>query len=86
MATSARKRSCWRCCPTRYLAEIELPDPAMRWQDQLVALYCSVREVMLKHPTLVPIIATNASTAGPPTVAPRWCVVRCERPEWPTVT
>jgi len=43
----------------RYLAEIELPDPAMRWQDQLVALYCSVREVMLKHPTLVPIIANQ---------------------------
>jgi len=43
----------------RYLAEIELPEPAMRWQDQLVALYCSVREVMLKHPTLVPIIANQ---------------------------
>jgi AcrR family transcriptional regulator len=43
----------------RYLAEIELPDPAGRWQDQLVALYCSVREVMLKHPTLVPIIANQ---------------------------
>jgi AcrR family transcriptional regulator len=43
----------------RYLAEIELPDPSMRWQDQLVTLYCSVREVMLKHPTLVPIIANQ---------------------------
>jgi AcrR family transcriptional regulator len=43
----------------RYLAEIDLPDPATRWQDQLVALYCSVRQVMLKHPTLVPIIATQ---------------------------
>ena len=43
----------------RYLAEIELPNPAMRWQDQLVALYCSLREVMLKHPTLAPIIANQ---------------------------
>ncbi len=43
----------------RYLAEIDLPDPAMHWQDQLVTLYCSVREVMLKHPTLVPIIANQ---------------------------
>jgi AcrR family transcriptional regulator len=43
----------------RYLAEIELPDPAMRWEDQLVALYCSLREVMLKHPTLAPIIANQ---------------------------
>jgi AcrR family transcriptional regulator len=43
----------------RYLAEIELPDAAMRWQDQLVALYCSLRQVMLKHPTLVPIIANQ---------------------------
>jgi len=43
----------------RYLAEVELPDPAMRWQDQLVALYYSVRDVMLKHPTLVPIIANQ---------------------------
>jgi AcrR family transcriptional regulator len=43
----------------RYLAEIELPDPTMRWQDQLVALYRSLREVMLKHPTLAPIIANQ---------------------------
>jgi len=43
----------------RYLSEIELPDPAMCWQDQLVTLFCSVREVMLKHPTLVPIIANQ---------------------------
>jgi len=43
----------------RYLAEIELPDPAMCWQDQLVALYCSLREVILKHPTLAPIIANQ---------------------------
>lgn len=43
----------------RYLADIELPDPTMRWQDQLMVLYCSVREVMLKHPTLVPIIANQ---------------------------
>jgi AcrR family transcriptional regulator len=43
----------------RYLAEIELPNPAMQWQDQLVALYRSLREVMLKHPTLAPIIANQ---------------------------
>jgi AcrR family transcriptional regulator len=43
----------------RYLSDIELPDPGMRWQDQLMALYCSVREVMLGHPTLVPIIANQ---------------------------
>ena len=53
----------------RYLAEIELPNPDMRWQDQLVTLFCSVREVMLKHPTLVPIIAnqrldTRAASRG----------------------
>ena len=43
----------------RYLAEIDLPDPAMRWQDQLATLYRSVRDVMLAHPTLVPIIANQ---------------------------
>jgi AcrR family transcriptional regulator len=43
----------------RYLSEIDLPDPTLRWQDQLAALYCSVREVMLRHPTLVPIIANQ---------------------------
>jgi AcrR family transcriptional regulator len=43
----------------RYLAEIELPDPAIRWQERLMALYCSVRDVMLTHPTLVPIIANQ---------------------------
>jgi AcrR family transcriptional regulator len=43
----------------RYLADVELPDPAMRWQDQLMALYFSVRQVMLKHPALVPIIANQ---------------------------
>jgi AcrR family transcriptional regulator len=43
----------------RYLAGIQLPDTAIRWQDQLMVLYCSVREVMLKHPTLVPIIANQ---------------------------
>lgn len=43
----------------RYLAEIEMPAPDMSWQDQLVTLFRSVREVMLKHPTLVPIIASQ---------------------------
>lgn len=43
----------------RYLSEIDLPDPTSAWQDQLAALYCSVRDVMLKHPTLVPIIANQ---------------------------
>lgn len=43
----------------RYLAEIELPNPDMRWQDQLVTLFCAVRDVMVKHPTLVPIIANQ---------------------------
>src|SRR5271170_4387157 len=31
----------------------------MRRRDQLVTLFCSVRKVMLKHPTLVPIIANQ---------------------------
>jgi AcrR family transcriptional regulator len=43
----------------RYLSEIDLPDPALRWQDQMVTLFCSVRDVMRKHPTLVPIIANQ---------------------------
>ncbi|ORV54300.1 hypothetical protein AWC05_16945 [Mycobacterium florentinum] len=43
----------------RYLAEIDMPDPDMAWQDQMVTLFRSVREVMLKHPTLVPIIANQ---------------------------
>ncbi|MBI2695743.1 TetR/AcrR family transcriptional regulator [Mycobacterium nebraskense] len=43
----------------RYLAEIDMPSPDMAWQDQLVTLFRSVREVMLKHPTLVPIIANQ---------------------------
>lgn len=43
----------------RYLAEIDLPNPDMGWQDQLVTLFHSVREVMLKHPALVPIIANQ---------------------------
>lgn len=59
MATSAPRKNSWRCWPTANLSEIELPDPALRWQDQLAALYRSVRDVMLKHPTLVPIIANQ---------------------------
>jgi AcrR family transcriptional regulator len=43
----------------RYLAEIDMPGPDMAWQDQLETLFRSVREVMLKHPTLVPIIANQ---------------------------
>jgi AcrR family transcriptional regulator len=43
----------------RYLAEIDLPHPDMGWQDQLVTLFHSVREVMLKYPTLAPIIANQ---------------------------
>lgn len=43
----------------RYLAEIEMPDSGMSWQDQLVTLFRSVREVMLKYPALVPIIANQ---------------------------
>lgn len=43
----------------RYIAEIDLPEPTMRWQDQLATLYRSVRDVMLAHPMLVPIIANQ---------------------------
>jgi len=43
----------------RFLAEIDLPDPAVLWQKQLAEVYHSVRGVMLAHPALVPIIATQ---------------------------
>ncbi|WAJ43504.1 hypothetical protein OK015_20145 [Mycobacterium sp. Aquia_216] len=49
----------------------------MSWQDQLVMLSRSVREVMLKHPTRVPIIAnhsldTTAAYRGAEVVCAPW--------------
>jgi AcrR family transcriptional regulator len=43
----------------RLLAEIDLPDTSTDWRDQLNALFLSVRDVMLAHPALVPILATQ---------------------------
>lgn len=41
----------------RFLSEIELPDPAAPWREQLTELFESVRAVMLAHPALAPIVA-----------------------------
>lgn len=43
----------------RFLADIELPDPAAPWREQLFSLIHSVRTAMLAHPALAPIIATQ---------------------------
>jgi AcrR family transcriptional regulator len=43
----------------RFLAEISLPAADGPWQERIAALFGSVREVMLAHPALVPIVATQ---------------------------
>ncbi|MCW3014234.1 MAG: Transcriptional regulator, TetR family [Solirubrobacterales bacterium] len=43
----------------RFLAEIRLPPPDAPWAEQLAVLFGSVREVMLAHPALIPIVATQ---------------------------
>jgi AcrR family transcriptional regulator len=41
----------------RFLGEIDLPDHGAPWQEQVAAVFGSVRDVMLAHPALTPILA-----------------------------
>jgi AcrR family transcriptional regulator len=43
----------------RFLAEIEMPDASAPWQDQVADVFRSVREVMLAHPALAPILGSQ---------------------------
>jgi TetR/AcrR family tetracycline transcriptional repressor len=43
----------------RYLGEIELPSADGSWQEQVTAVFRSVRQVFVEHPELLPIVASQ---------------------------
>jgi AcrR family transcriptional regulator len=43
----------------RFLGEIEMPAPTAPWREQVHSLFTSVRDVMLAHPAIVPILASQ---------------------------
>lgn len=43
----------------RFLSEIPMPPDDAPWTEQVAALFGSVRDVMLAHPALAPILATQ---------------------------